>query len=72
MVVSTVTGKLASAADRLMHAAQYLEGVAKNIQYDDPIVWKSNNPAVIILRERYQFLSDMLDHIYLSYDLERV
>ena len=29
MVVSTVTGKLASAADRLMHAAQYLEGVAK-------------------------------------------
>ena len=55
----------ARGADKAMHAALYLAGfVYPNINYSQPEMWESNDPAIILLRERYQFLADYLDYAY--------
>ena len=61
---------IARALDRLMHAAQYLVGVSKD-DYSNPAVWDSQEAAVVLLRERYQFLSDMLEHLWIMRDMRK-
>lgn len=59
---SIITHAAARGADQVMHAAQYLSRVSKN-NYNDPTVWKSTDPAVVLLRGRYKFLTKLLEYV---------
>jgi hypothetical protein len=56
---------MARGADTCMHAALHLVGAHyPGLNYSDPRVWLSDDPAVILLLERYSFLTDALDYAW--------
>lgn len=74
MKITLDTLAIAHGADKTMHAALALVGkhrypyVESFSNYSDPLVWLSTDPAVMLLRERYTYLSGLLD--WLNSDTE--
>ena len=63
MKIEVETHDFAHAADKVMHAAQYLAGVSKH-NYSDPAVWESKDEAIVLLRTQYDYLTCILDYLW--------